>query len=95
MFCDSVTRRKFTNISLRIQSRHDKQVSYMISSCMEEKAVLDPKTGVEWSVLGLVQELLKYQNHQLYFDNWFSILQLLLILKEIGIGEVTATFRVS
>ena len=51
--------------------------------------------GVEWSVLGLVQELLKYQNHQLYFDNWFSILQLLLILKEIGIGEVTATFRVS
>lgn len=49
----------------------------------------------EGLVFHLVQELPKYQNHQLYFDNWFSTLPLLLKLKDIGLGEVAATFRVN
>ena len=38
--------------------------------------------------LHLVQELPKYQNHQLYFGKWFCTLPMLLKLKGIGLGEV-------
>ena len=49
----------------------------------------------EGSVLCLVEELPKYQYHQPCFDNCFSTLPLLLILKGIGAGQVAASFKVN
>ena len=63
---------------------------------MEKKAVLDQRTLERkgWCFCP-VQELSKYQNHQLYFGNWFSALPLFLKLKEMGVRQVTSSVRVN
>ena len=43
-------------------------------------------------VLKLSKDILKNEDFQLYFDNWFSIMELILALKSFGI-LLTATFR--
>ena len=41
--------------------------------------------GVEQSVPQLVEEIPKNQNYRVFFDNWFSILPLLIKLQSMGI----------
>lgn len=50
------------------------------------------KCGAEESVLRLAEELPKHQNYQLFFDNWFSTLPLMIKLHSMGI-LTSATFR--
>ena len=45
-------------------------------------------------VLQLVQNIPKYQNYQVFFDNWFSTFPLLLKLQSMGM-LATATFRMN
>ena len=50
------------------------------------------KCGAEESVIRLVDEIPRDQNYQVFFDNWFSTLPLIIRLHAMGI-LATATFR--
>lgn len=82
------------NMDLKIWCRFDNQLWYMIFSCIEEKSVISQRTMVQkgWFFPSCKS---CWSNHQLYFDDWFPTLSLLLKLKDIGLGQNAPAFRVN
>ena len=67
-------------------------ISYDFFLYTGAKSVGTGKCTAESVVLRLSEGVPKHSNYYLYFDNWFSILDLMLNLKSMGI-LATATFR--